>query len=846
MKKILKRFLSVALCFMVLLSTAYAGLGILEAHASGAQNAMFLFKNTLYVTCNVSSHEYKSSYPYRKPIDIIDNLSGNGNAYAPFDCKVVAKSTSDGNTVAFESTSKVNLANGTYDYVTFMVSHDDNISNISIGNTYSQGAVIYQEGNAGTSSGSHIHLEVAKGAYSRRSNSSQSIWSFVRSQSNVMYPHDVFFLYDGTSVKNTGGYSWKYVPDPTFTVTYDANGGVDAPASVTDSIITISRNAPYKFGYNFVGWSESRTASSAEYNYRTTLFEVRDRYLYAVWNAPTSVSANTNISTTIDCYNQYVFYTFTPSSSGEYIFESSGNLDTLIYLYDSSQTLLGEDDDEGEERNFKLSVNLTSGRKYYISIRAYSNNVGTSSFRITKETPATYTLSYNANGGSGAPSSQSDATNYTISSTVPERFGYTFLGWSKNSSATTATYEPDDYISLTSDTTLYAVWKSASTASVNTTISTTIEFPYQQVYYTFTPSSSGEYTFESNGSLDSKITLYNSSGTEIGYNDDGSENRNFLLTAELYSGTRYYVKIWAYSDYSGSTTFRITKETPATYTLSYNANGGSGAPSSQSGATGYTVSSAEPTRSGYTFLGWSRSSSATLATYYSGDTISLTSDTTLYAVWQENAVTAYTLTYNANGGSGAPSSQSGATSYTVSSTEPTRNGYTFLGWSKSPIATFATYYAGNTITLTANTTLYAVWQTNVSNNTPEVHIRNNPGTRTINYGDIIHITAEVTNLPEGASIDWRISNDSVGLYAYLDDENEFSCYVEGTGSGSGYVVAVLVDADGNEILDENGNVIYDRQDFKVNGGFIQIIINFLKLIFGINRTIVQSVFGNNI
>ncbi len=843
MKKIIKRFLSVVLCLLVLLSTATAGLGILKAHASETQNAMFLFKNTLYVTCNVSNHAYNSSYPYRKPIDIIDNVSGNGNAYAPFDCKVVAKSTSNGNTVAFESTSKVKFANGTVDYVTFMVAHDDNISNISIGNTYSQGSVIYQEGNAGTSSGSHIHLEVARGAYSRRSSSSQSIWSFVRNQSNVMYPHDVFFLYEGTSIKNAGGYSWKYEPDPTFTVTYDANGGIDAPASETDSIITISRDAPYKFGYNFIGWSESRTASSAEYSWRSTLFEVRDRYLYAVWETPTAIAANTNISTTIDYYDQYVFYTFTPSSSGEYTFESSGGLDTLIYLYNSSQTLLGEDDDEGNERNFKLSANLTSGTKYYISIRAYSNNLGTSSFRITSNS---HTLRYNANGGSGAPSSQSGATSYTISSTVPERFGYTFLGWSKNSSATTATYEPDDSISLASDTTLYAVWKSASNVSLNTNISTTIEFPYQQVYYTFTPSSSGEYTFESSGSLDSKITLYNSSGTEIGYNDDGSENRNFLLTEELSSGTRYYVKIWAYSDNSGSTTFRITKEAPTTYTLSYNANGGSGAPSSQSGATSYTISSTVPERFGYTFLGWSRSSSASLATYVGGNSITLTSDTTLYAVWQENTVTAYTLTYNANGGSGAPSPQSGATSYTVSSTEPTRSGYTFLGWSRSPSATLATYYRGDTITLTADTTLYAVWKTNVSHNTPEVHIRNNPGTRTINYGDIIHITAEVTNLPEGASIDWRISNDAVGLYGYLDEENEFSCYVKGTGTGSGYIVAVLVDADGNEILDENGNVIFDRQDFKVNGSFIQIIISFLKLIFGIERTIVQSVFNNNI
>lgn len=76
------------------------------------------------------------------------------------------------------------------------------------------------------------------------------------------------------------------------------------------------------------------------------------------------------------------------------------------------------------------------------------------------------------------------------------------------------------------------------------------------------------------------------------------------------------------------------------------------------------------------------------------------------------APSTYSLSYSANGGSGAPSTQSGSTSYTISSTVPTRSGYTFLGWSKSSSATAPEYYAGNTITLSGNTTLYAVWVKN--------------------------------------------------------------------------------------------------------------------------------------
>ncbi len=151
-----------------------------------------------------------------------------------------------------------------------------------------------------------------------------------------------------------------------------------------------------------------------------------------------------------------------------------------------------------------------------------------------------------------------------------------------------------------------------------------------------------------------------------------------------------------------------TKSEAANYTLSYNANGGSGAPSSQSGATSYTVSSTKPTRSGYTFLGWSTNSSATSAAYVGGNTISLSANTTLYAVWQKNAATTYTLTYNANGGTDAPSSQtfSENDALYISDVCPSRFGYTFSGWKTSD---GWWYYPGQSAGFFESTTLYAQW-----------------------------------------------------------------------------------------------------------------------------------------
>ncbi len=466
-------------------------------------------------------------------------------------------------------------------------------------------------------------------------------WSTSSSATTATYsPGDVYS-------SNSTAYLYAVWEEAKYDLIYDGNGYSSYNSSVFGIVTTtINTTLPNRKGYTFLGWSKDRNATSATYKPGDSITLTADTTLYAVWKSATAISENNNITTTIDFAGQEVYYTFTPSSSGEYTFESSGSLDSKVSLYSSSGTEIGSDDDSSENgTNFKLTKSLTSGTKYYVMVSAYNGNTGTTTFVVAKETPATYTLTYNANGGSGAPSSQTGATSYTISSTVPTRFGYTFLGWSKSSSATSATYEPGDSINLSSSITLYAVWKSAATISANTNISTSVSFANQEVYYTFTPSSSGDYTFESSGSLDSKIYLYSSPGTELGYDDDSSENgNNFMLTESLTANSKYYIKIRAYDSYTGSTSFTITQETSATYTLSYNANGGSGAPSSNTGATSYTISSTIPTRFGHTFLGWSKSSSATSATYESGDSISLSSDTTLYAVWR--SVNSISLDYS--------------------------------------------------------------------------------------------------------------------------------------------------------------------------------------------------------
>lgn len=77
-----------------------------------------------------------------------------------------------------------------------------------------------------------------------------------------------------------------------------------------------------------------------------------------------------------------------------------------------------------------------------------------------------------------------------------------------------------------------------------------------------------------------------------------------------------------------------------------------------------------------------------------------------------NAGLVYSVAFNANGGTGAPATQyaTQGKATKISKTEPTRDGYDFLGWATSSTATTAEYPAGAKFTPTANSTLYAVWE----------------------------------------------------------------------------------------------------------------------------------------
>ncbi|MDO4746985.1 MAG: FISUMP domain-containing protein [Candidatus Saccharibacteria bacterium] len=144
----------------------------------------------------------------------------------------------------------------------------------------------------------------------------------------------------------------------------------------------------------------------------------------------------------------------------------------------------------------------------------------------------------------------------------------------------------------------------------------------------------------------------------------------------------------------------------------------------------------------------------------------------------------YTLTYDANGGSSAPGSQSttanGLATFTITNTVPTRSGYTFAGWmdekgnEAQPGSSFTTK--------NPNTTLYAIWTNNSCN----------PTATTIGTGNASTDAVCLQDVKPGMKASLSIADATTGTYNLIDARD-----------GQSYTVAKL--ADGELWLTKNLN-----------------------------------------
>lgn len=194
------------------------------------------------------------------------------------------------------------------------------------------------------------------------------------------------------------------------------------------------------------------------------------------------------------------------------------------------------------------------------------------------------------------------------------------------------------------------------------------------------------------------------------YNTSARYNSGDYLSV----GTEYLLYVYrngAYSQQDGP--FTVTAPAPPTYTVSYNANGGSGAPGSQTKYHGenLALSSTKPYKTGHYFKEWNTSSAGNGTPYQPGATYSSNAALTLYAIWVAET---YPVTFQANGGSSPPASQvkTYGQTLTLTTAKPVRTGYTFLRWDTSQTGNGTSYSPGAPYTGNTALKLYAIWSAN--------------------------------------------------------------------------------------------------------------------------------------
>ena len=454
-----------------------------------------------------------------------------------------------------------------------------------------------------------------------------------------------------------------------YTLTYKANGGSGAPAAEMQGgpSIMVSETKPTKSGYNFGGWATSSSAKtpSCVYSPGGVVTLTANTTLYAVWLASDENS---------------VLFNANGGTGGPNAVVHKG---TQFFIPETVPTRSGYD-------FVGWAQSKAAGIAEYLPGRNYNKTSGPVIFYAQWHAKdSSYDLSYSGNVSDGSvsnlPAKQTSTTGkWTVSSTIPTRSGYTFLGWEIGSRKTNACglYRGGDTLNCTSFTTLFAIWA-----------------PNSATFYTVKFSANGgsgapaDLKHVGNPSIPIKIP------TRTGYRFLGWSTSSTATTASYIAG------------YTGYGTTALNKSSVTlyavweTYTITFDVNGGSGGPGTMTTGNTFKVPTTTPTKSGYEFVGWTKTKDDPSILWDPGETKYIYSDTTLYAYWKKT----YTLTYKANGGSGAPANQTGY-HIVIPDTKPTKSGYTFYEWNSKSDGTGTGFQPGDSVNLNGNGTLYAIWK----------------------------------------------------------------------------------------------------------------------------------------
>lgn len=295
------------------------------------------------------------------------------------------------------------------------------------------------------------------------------------------------------------------------------------------------------------------------------------------------------------------------------------------------------------------TAELTVSRTGYTYVWSPSGSYSTANLGNVKQdmtftavwTPNKYTVAYKANGGTGAPDSQTKTygVDLTLRTGIPTRTGYTFKGWATTKTATSAIYQPGGTYTDNKDVTLYAVWDvitGSVTFYMNTSSGDTDEF----------------YKAENVEYINKKLGQVKKSSNPVrpGYKFEGW---SLTRTGQVESDD---LSLWNSSTNKPRTKFYAIWSVitgPVTFYRNYDASDmtivddGSRSDVAYIKKTLGSIKPGDPTRLGYKFLGWAltRTGSVKSSDLSLWDTSANKPITVFYAIWEK----LYTVWVRVNG-----------------------------------------------------------------------------------------------------------------------------------------------------------------------------------------------------
>lgn len=310
------------------------------------------------------------------------------------------------------------------------------------------------------------------------------------------------------------------------------------------------------------------------------------------------------------------------------------------------------------------------------------------------------TVTLDPNGGEGGGERVTDVNGKIQWPDDPVREGYVFRGWSNSKYDSFRHMITPETRVFDNDTTIYAVWIPEGT------------------YVVSFLRTGGGASFETKVTAINGVLLDWPTSTPISF--DGTVFMGW--SADPDGGTEYPFD----QPFTGDTELYTRWGSPVRpHTITFHLNDGTDDTDTRTtGMDGVLADwPDDPTREGYVFRGWSRSSGYSIMP---GKGFAFYEDTDLYARWIP--VDGYTITFHPN--NGANSETRNTTTWGTLANwpdDPVLTGYTFAGWYSDPKPP-AGVYAEPSTAFQGNTSLYAYWIKNGGDDEP-----GNPKTYTITF-----------------------------------------------------------------------------------------------------------------